>query len=202
MRARLEIAAVMLALALHFALTRGLGVRGLDVVPITVGVLLYAFVRGRDAAVRADWGTRRAGFGACARATSLLLLVGALFCAAVGWQRGFLAADLHLLITLLLYPLWGIAQQFLVLSLFAHNLDRLHLPRPAVLAIAAIGFACVHVPNWQLVGATAVLGPVCTLLFFRHRNLWPLGLAHGWLGALFYRWVLGVDVCVAMFTQR
>jgi len=202
MRAKLEVAAVLLAMVVHFVLTRAVGIRGLDIVPISVCVLAYVWQRGRDAAVRADWGTRRSGFVACLRATVPLLGLGLLVCGSIGWYRGFLAADLHLLVTLLLYPIWGIAQQFLVLALFAHNLDRLALPRTAVMAIAAVGFASVHVTNPPLVPATLVLGAWCTWLFFRHRNLWPLGIAHGVLGALFYRWVLGVDVVAVLFTAR
>ena len=202
MREKLEISAVLGAMALHFLLTSVVGIRGLDIVPITVAVALYVAHRGRHEHVRAEWGTRRTGFAACLLATVPLLAVGAAVCAAIGWQRGHLAADLHLLITVALYPVWGVAQQFLVLALFAHNLDRLGLPRAAVFAIAALGFAAVHVPNWPQVGATLVLGAWCTALFFRHRNLWPLGIAHGVLGALLYRWVLGVDVCEALFTTR
>ncbi|MCC7397890.1 MAG: CPBP family intramembrane metalloprotease [Planctomycetes bacterium] len=201
-REHFEIAGVLLALLLHFVLTRVVGIRGLDVIPLTLLVLGYALWRGRAAEARAAWGTRAGGLRECFVASGALFAFGAAVCAGIGWQRGHLAVDLHLAITLLLYPLWGIAQQFLVLALFANGLDRLGLPRAAVLAVATLGFGAAHVPNWQLVAATLVLGAWCTVLFFRHRNLWPLGLAHGVLGALFYRWVLGVDVCVAMFTPR
>jgi len=36
-------------------------------------------------------------------------------------------------------------------------------------------------------------------LYFRYRNLWPLGVLHGWLGAFFYLWVLGRDMWVENF---
>ena len=62
-----------------------------------------------------------------------------------------------------------------------------------MLVLTALGFAAVHVPDWPLCAATAVLGLAVACLFFRHRNLWPLGVAHGVLGALFYRWVLHRD---------
>jgi hypothetical protein len=202
MRAWLELTAVLAAMVLHFVLTRVVGIRGLDIVPISVCVAVYAVVRGRSREVRAEWGTRRAGFGACLRGTVPLLLLGTAVCLLIGLYRGFVAVDLHLLVTVLLYPLWGVAQQFLVLSLFARNLDALGVPRAAVLAVAALGFACVHAPNWPQVAATLVLGAWCAHLFFAHRNLWPLGLAHGVLGALFYRWVLGTDVVDALFTHR
>ena len=35
------------------------------------------------------------------------------------------------------------------------------------------------------------MGAAYAALYQRHRNLWPLGLYHGVLGAEFYVWVLG-----------
>ena len=32
-----------------------------------------------------------------------------------------------------------------------------------------------------------------TVVFLRHRNVWPLGICHGLLGVVFYSWVLGRD---------
>jgi membrane protease YdiL (CAAX protease family) len=66
-------------------------------------------------------------------------------------------------------------------------------PRAVLVALAALGFAAVHVPDRPLCGATFVLGLVCCTLFLRCRNLWPLGALHGWLGACFYLWVLARD---------
>lgn len=75
-RPKLEIAAVLLAMAVHFVLTRVVGVRGLDILPITGCVLAYVLLRGRDQEVRADWGTRCTGFGACLIATMPLFAIG------------------------------------------------------------------------------------------------------------------------------
>jgi Type II CAAX prenyl endopeptidase Rce1-like len=194
MRRHLEIAAVLLAAAVHFLLTQALGIKGLDIAPIGLGCIAYAIHRGRNPEARAAWGIRKTGLWACSRDVGWLIAAGTAFCAAFGLTHGTFAVDLHLLLPLLLYPLWGLAQQFLVLGLFAHNLDALGWPRPLVLGLTALGFAGVHVPDWPLCAATGVLGFTIAVLFFRHRNLWPLGLAHGLLGALFYRWVLGRDV--------
>jgi hypothetical protein len=193
-RRQLEIAGVLVAAAAHFVLTMLVGVQGLDIVPIALGCLAYAIWRGRDEPARVAWGFRREGLRACSRDSAWLMIVGTFVCAALGWWRGTLAVDLHLVFPLVLYPVWGLTQQFLVLGLFAHNLDALGLRRPLVLVLTALGFGAVHVPDWPLCAATAVLGSVVACLFFRHRNLWPLGVAHGVLGALFYRWVLGRDV--------
>jgi hypothetical protein len=202
MRPWLEITGVVSAAALHFVLTWIVGVHGLDIVPIGVCCLAYAIHRGRNAEARASWGLRREGLRACSRAAAWLVAAGAVFCAAWGISHGTFVVDLHLALPLLLYPLWGLAQQFLVLGLFAHNLNALGVPRAAVLVLTAAGFAAVHAPDWPLCAATAVLGIAIARLFFAHRNLWPLGLAHGLLGAVFYRWVLGRDVWLELFQSR
>lgn len=188
-----EIVAVLLAAGIHFAATKWLAVAGLDIAVIGGAFVTYAAVRLRRAEVRAAWGVQRRGLAACARAALAWFVRGVFAMAAVGWARGTLVLDLHLLPLLLLYPLWGFVQQVLVLGLVAANLDRLGVARGIVLASAALGFAAVHLPDWPLCAATAMLGLLNAALFFRHRNVWPLALLHGWLGALFYRWVLARD---------
>jgi len=202
MRSQLEIAGVLLAFVLHFVLTHGVGVHGLDILPIGICCLVYALYRGRDPAARAAWGLQRAGLRAASADAAIFVGIGATLCAAFAVSRGALVFDLHLLVPLLLYPLWGLAQQFLVLGLVANNLDILGLRRPWVLGLTTLGFVAAHIPNWPLCAASAVLGLVSTLLFFRHRNLWPLGAAHGVLAALFYRWVLGRDVWLELLQHR
>ena len=94
---------------------------------------------------------------------------------------------------LILYPAWGLVQQFLVQSMVTSNLSDASgwLGSPyAVTPISASLFGGVHVPSWKLTAATFVMGLVFTPLYLRHENLWPLGLYHGWLGVLFYQWVL------------
>ena len=96
-RARLELTGVAAAIVVHFVLTRGLGIRGLDIVPISLCVLGYACWRGRDPEVRAEWGTRRGGLRACAGDTLWLLGLGIAVAFAIGWYRHLLVVDLHLL---------------------------------------------------------------------------------------------------------
>jgi membrane protease YdiL (CAAX protease family) len=55
------------------------------------------------------------------------------------------------------------------------------------------------VPEIPLMLTTFGLGLVYIPLYLRYRNLWPLGLYHGWLGTLFYLWVLGRDPWVETF---
>ena len=45
-----------------------------------------------------------------------------------------------------------------------------------------------------MVPATFLLELLVIPLYLWQRNLWPLGLLHGWLAAMFYLWVLDRDL--------
>ena len=102
----------------------------------------------------------------------------------------------HIVVLLLLYPAWGILQQFLVQALGVANLMTLfpQLGRMVALPVGVLLFSLVHYPDgWLLMLATGVMACFFIPCYLRHRNLWPLGLYHGWLGTFFYLWVLGKD---------
>jgi hypothetical protein len=193
MRRWFEIAAVLLSAGLHLVSTLLLGWHGVDVVLLGGGWLGYLVWRARTPGALADLGLRREGLRPCLRDVGAVLAVGIGVIAAIGAGRGTLVFDAHVLPLLLLYPLWGIVQQLLVLGIVVGNAQALGAPHWLLVAIAAPGFAAVHVPDWPLCAATFALGVVCCVLFLRWRNLWPLGVLHGWLGAVFYRWVLDRD---------
>src|SRR5262249_19674259 len=98
----------------------------------------------------------------------------------------------HMWILALLYPVWGLVQQLLVQAMVVRNLTPV-LSLPLVVAIAAVLFGLVHLPDMELALATALLGGIFTLIFTRWRNVWALGICHGLLGVFFYFWVLGRD---------
>ncbi len=85
---------------------------------------------------------------------------------------------------LLLYPFWGLAQQFAMQS-FTYRRLREATPRPPlVAALTAFLFAIVHYPNLALTGVTFVGGFFWCLLFQRRPNLITLAISHGWLAVL------------------
>jgi len=63
----------------------------------------------------------------------------------------------------------------------------------AVMATAGAFVLAVHVAHPSLVVATATMGAVYVYLFQTWRNLMPLAVCHGWLGSLFYPWVLHLN---------
>lgn len=192
-RGRLEIAAVVLTGAAHLGASR----RGASrvFIPLAVagwgGYLAYRAHTEPGYLGRAGFTRRRlapafrdASVGAAAALAAM---------AGVGWAQGTLRLHRDLLPLMLLYPAWGLVQQGLVQHLVAGNLQRARgwAGHPAfVVPTSAALFGSVHLPNLRLTAATTALGLVYTPLYLRHGNLWPLGLYHGWLGALFYFWVL------------
>ncbi len=105
---------------------------------------------------------------------------------------------------LLLYPIWGAVQQFIIVGLIAGNLKDMkgrQLPEWSIVLITALVFAVVHFPFLWLVAGTFVLAIVYTLLYLRGRNLLVLGIYHGWLGAFFFYTVLGRDPWMEVFGQ-
>ena len=116
----------------------------------------------------------------------LLVILGALLAHARGRE---LVPD-YLWLSLLLYPVWGLVQQWLVQALVVDPLRDWGLGTVGLVLVGAVGFGAVHLAHPPLAVATAVMGGCYVLLFQRWRNLWPLAVCHGWLGSLFYPWVL------------
>jgi hypothetical protein len=182
-----------LTAALHFVFYDLLPGRGPFIaVTMLLWVTYFVFRVRQKPAAGQEFGLSRQGFSDSAKAAAAVFAVGAAGCAAVGFSRGRLILVPHMLILLVLYPIWGLIQQLLVQAMFVRNLIG-RTSTPLVVLMAGILFGVVHLPYVQLAVATAVLGAVFTLIFIRWRNVWPLGVCHGWLGVFFYYWVLGRD---------
>lgn len=203
-RAALEIAAVVLTGVLHLLPLEELFPHIWFVVGVSAAWLAYFVWRvarsGQVSELR-HWGFGRAGLGpafvatgafAVAAAGALAWIVAASGRPAIWWH-----ADMLLL--LVLYPLWGLVQQFLVQALVAGNLIPATSPRAgpgrtvAVCLLCAALFGAVHAPNWLLCACTFTMGLAFTPIFLRWRNLWPPALFHGWLGVPAYFWLLGAN---------
>lgn len=201
-RARLEIAAVVLTGAVFLVFENVLHLKLHFLIPCTLAWTAYIVWRlARDRAQAREWGMRtdtlkRASiecFAFAGVAASGILV----YRLARGWQPLPVTA----LVLFAVYPVWGFIQQFIVQALIAGNLEKLGAPRAAIVAVAAVLFGLAHLPDLPLVALCAVAGVGWSVLFLRTRNLWPLALSHAWLGALTYYWVLERDPWREMFPQ-
>lgn len=192
-RALLEMGAVALTGVGHLAASSQ-GVSGAYIPVVVVGWGGYVGARAlSEPGYLGDLGLTRERLGPAFRDASLVAAVSLAGMAAVGAAQGSLRADATLLPLLVLYPAWGLTQQTLVQGMLTRHLDAAGLPALAIVPATALTFGSVHVPNWPLVGATTAMGGAFSALYLRERNVWPLGLYHGVLGAAFYVWVLDRD---------
>ena len=188
-----EILFVLLTVA-AFQVGEYLGVKALFIATAAVCWVTYLLVRWRrDPQVLTEWGFRKENLlpATAASVAVFAVVTGAMFY--VQLLRGPLWLPRNFWVTLGLYPLWGIVQQFLLNGIVARNLSRRLPPAATVLAAAAL-FAVAHAPDGALMGLTFIAACIWVPIYLRWRNLWPLGVCHGLLGAVAYYVLMGRDV--------
>jgi len=193
----LALAGVALTAVLSFVM-RELGGTAFFIAGAIVFWVGYVILRTRqDNEALHRWGFRNDNLRAAFVATSVVFIACSAGLAQFALVHGTLNWPLHLFAQLLFYPLWGLIQQFLALGIVASNLERLAVLRTRrlwLVIVTAVLFSAVHLYDMGLAAGTLVLELLILPLYLRYRNLWPLGILHGWLGALFYLWVLNEDL--------
>ena len=192
-RAALEMGAVALTGAGHLAFST-MDASNVYIPMVVAGWGGYVYHRARtDSDFLARAGFTRAGLGGAFRDASFIAAGSLALMAGIGAAQGAQMLDRDMIPLLLLYPGWGLVQQFLVQGLVAANLA----DTPGwtgspyfVTPVTAVVFGSVHFPSVRLAAGTFGLGLAFTPIYLKHRNLWPLGLYHGWLGVFYYFWVL------------
>ncbi|TFG59005.1 MAG: hypothetical protein E4H32_10780 [Nitrospirales bacterium] len=197
----LEVLAVMMTGILHLVF-KSFGAKGLFIALACVGWISYIVWRVRqDSSLWVKWGFQTKNLLAAFRWPTVIFVFGASMMAWYGLANGRVLWQGHIIFLLLLYPLWGILQQFLVQALGVANLMTLFLKQGWMVAmpVGIVLFSIIHYPNGLLMISTGLMAALFIPCYLRDRNLWPLGLYHGWLGTFFYLWVLGKDPWVDVF---
>ena len=113
-----------------------------------------------------------------------------------GFVSGTVVLHWHMWVIFLLYPAWGIVQQFLLVVLVAGNLDRMSrgtLPRLLIVLPTAVLFSIAHIPVPLLMVVTFFMGCFTSTMYLRYRSVWALGVFHGLFATALYFFVLGQD---------
>ena len=193
-RAWAEPLAVVATAALHPIAKHAWGAQGPYIVAAVLGWSFYVALRVRtDGRALRAWGLSSDGLRPTVRLAALLAVCGAGLLAGIAYGRGSLRFHTDMIPLALLYPVWGVVQQLLVLGMVVANLMsscRTLSRSLIVVPLAGLLFGAVHLPDPRLTVATAAMGALFAAVFVRHRNVWPLGVVHGELGVLFYFWVL------------
>lgn len=199
----LEIMAVLLTAAGKFLFMDYLHWRLPFIVSAIVAWGAYVVVRRRRVpGILAYWGFSPATFKPALRLVLPFGVGAVVVCVLIGAYRETLNLSWHILPILLLYPIWGTVQQFLLIALTAGNLHELPAFRGRtflVVLVAALLFGAIHYPfGWLMLG-TFVLALFYGFVYLKERNLYVLGIFHGWLGAIFFYTVVGRDPFLEVF---
>ncbi len=107
------------------------------------------------------------------------------------------------ILVLLLYPFWGLIQQFMMLGIVSQSLESLtegKMNRVLLIFLVSALFSLVHYPSPFLMIFTFFLEVVFTLVYLKWRNLWAIGFAHGWIGTLILYYVLDRNLWSELFS--
>jgi membrane protease YdiL (CAAX protease family) len=129
---------------------------------------------------------------------SLIIFIG------VGLYQDTIKITWHIIPILILYPIWGIVQQFLLIALTVGNLQDYNnstFNKGFIVVLSALLFALIHYPFGWLILGTFILAMLYGLIYLKERNIYALGIFHGWLGALFFYTVVGRDPFIETFGQ-
>lgn len=205
LKPRLEILAGLLTAAGKFVFMDYLQVR----LPFIVCAIIFWVTYIVWNAIRTPARIRHWGFRFDNTKDALRILVpfavlSFIACFLVGYLQGTINLSWHILPTLILYPMWGTIQQFLLIALVAGNLrditdNESRFVNVLIVILAALLFAGIHYPWYWLMAGTFVLALLYGYVFLKARNIYVLGIFHGWLGALFFYTVVGRDPFVEVF---
>ena len=148
------------------------------------------------------WGFTKKNFGKSFRKLLPYALICVLLFLLYGIYFDTIILKWHALVILLIYPIWGVIQQYLVVGLVAGNLadqKQVQISRMWIIIGTSVLFSIVHYPSLMLIIGTFFLALVYVVEYLKERNLWVLGIYHGWLGCFYYYLVLNRDPFVEMF---
>jgi hypothetical protein len=158
--------------------------------------LIAAHLRADRGAWR-RWGFRRDNLGRAAAPAALAVVPLLAAFALWGVHAGRFPPPRGFLTITLLYPAWGIAQQFLLQAIVWSNLSA-RMPRAVAQPLTAALFSLSHAPDWPIMLLTFPAGLLTTEHYRRWPNLWVLGTAHALLGTFAFYFLLGRDPLAAL----
>jgi uncharacterized protein len=199
----IELYAVGLSVLLKFIMMDWLGMRAFYITGTCLFWLGYVFYRYRkDNSILKLWGFKREYLLKSLYALLPFLGIIAVFSLLYGLYSGTRILNIHILPVLLLYPAWGIIQQFMLACIIARNLQfSAYFSRHTIQLIILVSllFSVIHYPYLKLMGFALLMEIIFLFVYDRWRNLWALGLMHGWAATLVLFYFLHRDLWAELF---
>ena len=196
-RRLLEIIAVMLTGMGKFVFMDWLNWKLPFIVLAILGWAGYVVMRERQVpGILRHWGFRTDTFPLAMYVVLPFGIVSVALFFVIGFYFGTINMTWHIIPILILYPIWGTIQQFLVIGLVAGNLKevkRHKLSDTVIIVLTALLFGLLHYPFFWLIVGTFVLALFYGYVYLKVRNVYVMGIFHGWLGGIFFYTVVGRD---------
>lgn len=193
-----EIIAVSITGVLKFVFMDWLELRVFYITAAILFWVLFIYRQYRNTPnIQKYWGFQKLNFK---QSFLLLLPFGLLFMACTviyGFRHETAFLNWHIIPIFILYPLWGVIQQFVVIGLVAGNLKSLtttKLTNWQIAFVVSLLFTIVHYNSIPLMIYVFVMEFVFIHVYFKWKNLWSLGLYHGWASSFFLFYVLERDL--------
>ncbi|MDO5979747.1 CPBP family intramembrane glutamic endopeptidase [Flavivirga spongiicola] len=204
-RRLIEILGVVLTALGKFIFMDYLDWRLFYVVFATTLWILYIIFRYKvEKGVIRYWGFRTDNFKYALKLMVPFATISVMLFLGIGHYQNTINITWHILPLLITYPIWGSMQQFLIIGLIAGNLNDLKnrkLSKGFIIFITALLFSVVHFPSiWLMIG-TFALALFYGYMYLKVKNIYVMGVFHGWLGALFYYTVVNKDPFQEVFLK-
>jgi membrane protease YdiL (CAAX protease family) len=163
---------------------------------VAAGIAVIAYLIWRATTTNSIlrvWGMRRDNFWPALRVQLIFGVPAAACLILLGLVNRTVPLPRSFWLVCALYPLFGVAQQFVLQNLLARNLTKLVPHRMLLAFVSALLFSLSHFPRLSLSVLALIGGFFLTLIYRRHPNLWAAGIVHGILAGLAFYVVLQED---------
>lgn len=199
----IEIAAVTITGLMKFILVDGFNLKLFYISGAILFWIVFILLKYRkNHNVLKGWGFQREHF----KKSMLYLLPFAILTSLIiilyGIKVNATFLNWHIIPILIIYPLWGLIQQFMMIGLIASNLKIIfstQLSLSWVILITSVAFTLVHIPTYPVMIYAFFMEFIFAYAYFKWKNLWSLGLIHGWVAGLLYFFVLERDIWNELF---
>lgn len=198
----LETSFILLTALLKFVFIDWLKFSAYYIITICLFWTFYLIKRYKnDPGILKHWGFQKENF----RQSFLFLLpiaIVSMSCILIyGYINHSNVFNWHVIPILILYPFWGLIQQFMVIALIAGNMiaiKTITFKKYQIAFMASLLFAGVHYPSSILMIYAFILEMVFIFVYFKWKNLWSLALFHGWISGLLIFYVLERDLLLEL----
>ena len=179
--------------------------RALYIAGICIFWIAFVLIKYKaNPTVLEQWGIQKQNL----KQSFLFLLPFTLICiAGIGTYGYFFKTftlNWHIIPIFILYPLWGLIQQFMITGLISGNLTAMNkhrLKNYQITLVTSFLFCLVHYPGGFLMLFTFIMQWVFITAFLRWKNIWTIGLYHGWIATLLLYYVMGRDLWIELFAS-